>query len=152
MTTEGKPRPDAQPPQDGATPALSPATLAVHAGEANLSPRARRRCQSSTASPTATTTSTPGWRWRSAGSRTHLQPQHQSRRCRRSRKRCACSKTLKPPPASRPAWRRSATRCLRFWRPADRVVSVKDTYGGTNKFFTEFLPRHEVECRCCDTV
>ena len=25
--------------------------------------------------------------------------------------------------------------------PGDRIVSVKDTYGGTNKIFTEFLPR-----------
>ncbi len=28
--------------------------------------------------------------------------------------------------------------------PGDRVVSVKDTYGGTNKLFTEFLPRLNV--------
>ena len=29
--------------------------------------------------------------------------------------------------------------------PGDRVVSVKDTYGGTNKIFTEFLPRFGIE-------
>src|SRR5215217_255772 len=28
-----------------------------------------------------------------------------------------------------------------FLTPGDRVVSVKDTYGGTNKIFLEFLPR-----------
>ncbi len=27
--------------------------------------------------------------------------------------------------------------------PGDRIVSVKDTYGGTNKIFTEFLPRFQ---------
>src|SRR5215212_9640993 len=27
-----------------------------------------------------------------------------------------------------------------FLEPGDRVVSVKDTYGGTNKVFLEFLP------------
>jgi len=36
--------------------------------------------------------------------------------------------------------------------PGDRVVSVKDTYGGTNKIFTEFLPRFQVEVTLCDTT
>ena len=36
--------------------------------------------------------------------------------------------------------------------PGDRVVSVKDTYGGTSKIFTEFLPRFEVEVTLCDTT
>lgn len=36
--------------------------------------------------------------------------------------------------------------------PGDRVVSVKDTYGGTNKVFTEFLPRFQVEVALCDTT
>ena len=35
--------------------------------------------------------------------------------------------------------------------PGDRIVSVKDTYGGTNKIFTEFLPRLRVEVELCDT-
>ena len=36
--------------------------------------------------------------------------------------------------------------------PGDRVVSVKDTYGGTNKLFTEFLPRYRVDVTLCDTT
>jgi cystathionine gamma-synthase len=36
--------------------------------------------------------------------------------------------------------------------PGDRVVSVKDTYGGTNKLFTEFLPRYNVDVTLCDTT
>ena len=39
-----------------------------------------------------------------------------------------------------------------FLSPGDRVVSVKDTYGGTNKIFTEFLPRLNVEAVLCDTT
>jgi cystathionine gamma-synthase len=35
--------------------------------------------------------------------------------------------------------------------PGDRVVSVKDTYGGTNKIFIEFLPRFGIEVALCDT-
>ncbi|WP_407272577.1 cystathionine gamma-synthase family protein [Radiobacillus sp. PE A8.2] len=35
--------------------------------------------------------------------------------------------------------------------PGDRVVSIKDTYGGTNKIFTEFLPKQQVEVELCDT-
>jgi cystathionine gamma-synthase len=36
--------------------------------------------------------------------------------------------------------------------PGDRVVSVKDTYGGTNKIFTEFLPRFHVQVELCETT
>ena len=36
--------------------------------------------------------------------------------------------------------------------PGDRVVSLKDTYGGTNVIFTEFLPRIGVEVSLCDTT
>ncbi|MHB2033495.1 MAG: cystathionine gamma-synthase family protein [Gemmatimonadaceae bacterium] len=35
--------------------------------------------------------------------------------------------------------------------PGDRVVSIKDTYGGTNKIFTEFLPRFGINVTLCDT-
>jgi cystathionine gamma-synthase len=37
-------------------------------------------------------------------------------------------------------------------KPGDRVVSVKDTYGGTNKLYTEFLPRWNVDVTLCDTT
>src|SRR5580658_8266092 len=33
----------------------------------------------------------------------------------------------------------------------DRIVSIKDTYGGTNKLFIEFLPRFGIEVSLCDT-
>jgi len=36
--------------------------------------------------------------------------------------------------------------------PGDRVVSVKDTYGGTNKIFLDFLPRFQIEAALCDTT
>jgi cystathionine gamma-synthase len=36
--------------------------------------------------------------------------------------------------------------------PGDRVVSVKDTYGGTNKLFVEFLPRFQIEVCLCNTT
>ena len=36
--------------------------------------------------------------------------------------------------------------------PGQRVVSVKDTYGGTNVIFTEFLPRFHVDVTLCDTT
>ena len=35
--------------------------------------------------------------------------------------------------------------------PGKRVVSVKDTYGGTNRIFVEFLPRFGIEVALCDT-
>lgn len=39
-----------------------------------------------------------------------------------------------------------------FLAPGNRVVSVKDTYGGTNVIFTEFLPRFKVDVALCDTT
>ena len=36
-------------------------------------------------------------------------------------------------------------------RPGDRVVSIKDSYGGTNKLFTEFLPPFGIEVELCET-
>jgi len=36
--------------------------------------------------------------------------------------------------------------------PGDRVVSVKDTYGGTNVIFSEFLPRFKINVTLCDTT
>ena len=36
--------------------------------------------------------------------------------------------------------------------PGERVVSVKDTYGGTSVIFTEFLPRFGIEATLCDTT
>ncbi len=39
-----------------------------------------------------------------------------------------------------------------FLRPGDRVVSIKDSYGGTNKLFTEFLPPMGIEVTLCNTT
>jgi cystathionine gamma-synthase len=36
--------------------------------------------------------------------------------------------------------------------PGERVVSVKDTYGGTNVIFDEFLPKFHVDVTLCDTI
>jgi cystathionine gamma-synthase len=36
-------------------------------------------------------------------------------------------------------------------RPGDRVVSIKDSYGGTNRLFGEFLPSFGIEAKLCDT-
>ncbi len=36
--------------------------------------------------------------------------------------------------------------------PGDRVVSIKDSYGGTNRLFTEFMPRFKIDVDLCDTT
>lgn len=41
---------------------------------------------------------------------------------------------------------------LALLSPGDRVVSIKDTYGGTNKFFVEFLPRFQIRTTLCETT
>ena len=43
------------------------------------------------------------------------------------------------------------TTFFTFLRPGDRVVSIKDSYGGTNKLFTEFLPAFGIEATLCAT-
>jgi cystathionine gamma-synthase len=35
--------------------------------------------------------------------------------------------------------------------PGRRVVSIRDTYGGTNRIFTEFLPKYGVAVALCDS-
>jgi cystathionine gamma-synthase len=35
--------------------------------------------------------------------------------------------------------------------PGDRLVSIKDTYGGSNKIFIEFLPRFGIDVQLCET-
>jgi cystathionine gamma-synthase len=37
-------------------------------------------------------------------------------------------------------------------KPGDRIVSIRDSYGGTNKLFTEFLPAFDIEVYLCDTA
>lgn len=37
-------------------------------------------------------------------------------------------------------------------RPGDRIVTVKDTYGGANQLFREFLPQINVTCCLCNTT
>jgi len=36
--------------------------------------------------------------------------------------------------------------------PGERVVSIKDSYGGTNVLFEEFLPRFKISATLCDTT
>lgn len=37
-------------------------------------------------------------------------------------------------------------------KPGQRIVSVKDTYGGTSLLFSDFLPAIGIECVLCDTA
>lgn len=41
---------------------------------------------------------------------------------------------------------------LTLLAPGDRVVSIKDTYGGTNEIFSKFLPHFKVHVTLCDTT
>jgi len=38
-----------------------------------------------------------------------------------------------------------------FLKPGKRVVSVKDTYGGTSKLFLDFFPDYQVDIKLCET-
>ena len=41
---------------------------------------------------------------------------------------------------------------LTLLTPGDRIVSIKDTYGGTSVIFNEFLPKMGVDVTLCDTT
>ena len=36
--------------------------------------------------------------------------------------------------------------------PGDRVVSIKDSYGGTSKIFLDFLPKFQISAKLCETI
>jgi cystathionine gamma-synthase len=39
-----------------------------------------------------------------------------------------------------------------FLKPGDRIVSIKDSYGGTNVIFNEFLPPLNIDVCLCETI
>jgi cystathionine gamma-synthase len=39
-----------------------------------------------------------------------------------------------------------------FLKSGSRVVSLKDTYGGTSKIFLDFLPSYNIDVKLCDTT
>ena len=48
----------------------------------------------------------------------------------------------------------AAVSCSLFslLEPGDRVVSIKDTYGGTSRLFLEHVPRNGVDVQLCETI
>ena len=140
-------RPDNDGPvDDGSMPDLAPATLAVWAGEEASSCRARPRCRSSTAPRTATRTWTT-WLDVALGQRAgpHLQPQHQPDRTTPSRRRCACSRAERRPPASPPAWPPSATPCSRCLSRATGWSRSRTPTAAPTSCSSSFCPRFGVE-------
>ena len=72
-------------------------------------------------------------------------------RCAPSRRRCASSKAPQAATSFATGMAAVSNTLFALLSPGDRVVSVKDTYGGTNKLFLDFLPRLGVEVELCDT-
>ena len=69
-----------------------------------------------------------------------------------SKKRCGSSRAPDAATSFASGMAAISNTLFTLLSPGDRVVSVKDTYGGTNKLFTEFLPRFQVEVALCDTT
>ena len=36
--------------------------------------------------------------------------------------------------------------------PGERVVSIKDSYGGTSRIFLDFLPKFQIAVKLCETI
>ena len=80
----------------------------------------------------------------------HLQPQHQPDG-QRLRGEGAGARRRRGGHELRHGHGRVSNTLFALLQPGDRVVSVKDTYGGTNKVFLDFLPRIGVEVDLRDT-
>ena len=135
----------------GLQPGLSPATLAVWAGEGDAA------VQGATQVPVVYSAAygypdVDAWLdvalGRARATSTAATP---TPRCTPSRRRCACWRAVRRPPASPRGMAAMSNTLFALLRAGDRVVSVKDTYGGTNKVFTDFLPRLDVKVELCDT-
>lgn len=86
--------------------------------------------------------------WGAAG--LHLLPQHESHRgCLRGQD--ARSRAAEDSTSFSTGMAAISNTLFTLLTPGDRVVSIKDTYGGTNLLFTKFLPRFGVEAVVCDT-
>ena len=66
-----------------------------------------------------------------------------------SRRRSGCLKERRRARALPREWQRNTLFAL--LSPGQRVVSIRDSYGGTSKLFLEFLPRYGIEVKLCDT-
>ena len=71
--------------------------------------------------------------------------------CAPSRRRCGCWKAREAATSFATGMAAISNTLFTLLSPGDRVVSVKDTYGGTNKLFMDFLPRIGITADLCDT-
>ncbi len=98
-----------------------------------------------TASRSATRISTPGSRWRWDTRKDTSIRATPIRRCARSRRRYGIWRAREAATSFSTGMAAISATFFTFLRPGDRVVSIKDSYGGTNKLFTEFLPAFGIQ-------
>jgi cystathionine gamma-synthase len=149
--TEGKPRADAQPPQDGSTPELSPATLAVHAGESES------LVQGATQVPVVYSAAygypdVDAWLDVALGRKPgHIYSRNTNPTVHAFEEKVRILEGAEAATSFSTGMAAISNTLFALLAPGERVVSIKDSYGGTNQLFVDFLPRQNVAVELCTT-
>src|SRR5665647_270373 len=149
--TEETPRADAQPPQDGSTPELSPATLAVHAGESES------LVQGATQVPVVYSAAygypdVDEWLDVALGRKPgHIYSRNTNPTVHAFEEKVRILEGAEAATSFSTGMAAISNTLFALLAPGERVVSIKDSYGGTNQLFVDFLPRQGVEVELCET-
>jgi len=149
--TEGTPRADAQPPQDGATPELSPATLAVHAGESES------LVQGATQVPVVYSAAygypdVDEWMDVALGRKPgHIYSRNTNPTLHAFEEKVRILEGAEAATSFSSGMAAISNTLFALLAPGQRIVSIKDSYGGTNQLFVDFLPRQNVAVELCET-
>ncbi|MEI6727378.1 MAG: cystathionine gamma-synthase family protein [Actinomycetes bacterium] len=149
--TEGTPTADARPPQDGSKPELSPATLAVHAGE-NES-----LVQGATQVPIVYSAAygypdVDEWMDVALGRKPgHIYSRNTNPTVHAFEEKVRILEGAAASTSFSSGMAAISNTLFALVAPGQRIVSIKDSYGGTNQLFVDFLPRLNVAVELCAT-
>jgi len=151
--TEGTPPKDdqAQPPRGGAEQELSPDTLAVHAGEDES------LVQGATQVPVVYSAAygypdVDEWLDVALGRRPgHIYSRNTNPTVHAFEEKVRILEGAGAATSFSSGMAAISNTLFALLAPGQRVVSIKDSYGGTNQLFVDFLPRQNVAVELCDT-
>ncbi len=151
MTEGTQPRADGKTPQDGSMQELSPATLAVHAGEDES------LVQGATQVPVVYSAAygypdVDAWLDVALGRKAgHIYSRNTNPTVHAFEEKVRILEGAEAATSFSTGMAAISNTLFALLAPGDRVVSIKDSYGGTNQLFIDFLPRQNVAVELCDT-
>jgi cystathionine gamma-synthase len=151
MTEGTPPRTDAQPPEGGSLPEISLATLAVHAGESDS------LVQGATQVPIVYSVAygypdVDQWLDVALGRRPgHIYSRNTNPTVQAFEEKARILEGAEAATSFSTGMAAVSNTLFALLAPGARVVSIKDSYGGTNQLFIDFLPRQNIGVELCDT-